>query len=182
MTENKYDWLRFWGLRDGKFMVNGYGALEDPHGAYGHVLNPEAKTIEQLQDIHCLALLGEPGTGKSEELKQQVNTSNEMRPNDAVLAFQLRDYQSDSTLCSDVFANPSVSDCRNGDQNLYLYLDSLDEGLLTVNTLANILVRELKKLPADRLYLRIACRTAEWPPTLENALREHWDEEGCKIY
>jgi predicted NACHT family NTPase len=73
-------------------------------------------------------------------------------------------------------------DWLNGDQNLYLYLDSLDEGLLTVKTLANILVRELKKLPADRLYLRIACRTAEWPTTLENGLLEHWGGEECKIY
>ena len=84
MPEKKYDWLRFWGLRDGKFMVNGYGALEDPHGANGHVLNPEAKTIEQLQDLHCLALLGEPGTGKSEELTQQVNKAVETHRNEVL--------------------------------------------------------------------------------------------------
>ncbi len=182
MPEKKYNWLRFWGPRDGKFMVNGYGALEDPHGAYGHVLNPQAKTIEQLQNVHCLGLLGEPGTGKSEEVKHQVSKSFENHRNDAVLAFQLRDYQTDVSLCADIFGNGILSRTWvNGDHNLYLYLDSLDEGLLTVNTLANLLVRELKKLAPDRLYVRIACRTAEWPTTLEQGLREHWGDEECKI-
>lgn len=182
MVGKKYNWLRFWGPRDGKFMVSSYGALEDPRGEYGHIFNPLAKTLEEVEGNHCLALLGEPGIGKSEELKQQVKTSIEMHPNDAVLLFQLRDYQLESTLCGDIFGDPAISDWRNGDQNLYLYLDSLDEGLLTVKVLANILVRELKKLPADRFYLRIACRTAEWPTTLENGLREHWGDEECKVY
>jgi hypothetical protein len=108
MAQKKYDWLRFWGPRDGKFLVNGYGALEDPRGAYGHVLNPEPKTLEQLDGVPCLALLGEPGTGKSEELKQQVNKCFEIQPNDAVLPFQLRDYQTDGSLCADIFGNRSL--------------------------------------------------------------------------
>ena len=181
MAEKKYDWLRFWGPMDGKFMVNGYGALEDPDGAYGHILNPEAKTLEQLQSIHCLALLGEPGTGKSEELKQQVNKSIETHPNDAVLAFQLRDYQTDGSLCADIFDNAVCKTWLNGDHDLHLYLDSVDEGLLTVNTLANRLVKEVRKLPADRLYLQIACRTAEWPTILEQGLREHWGDDQFNV-
>ena len=59
MAEKKYDWLRFWGPRDGKFSVNGYGALEDPHGAYGNVpklcsysaANP-TKSVWTLKDLH----------------------------------------------------------------------------------------------------------------------------------
>src|SRR5258708_33037130 len=118
MPEKKYDWLRFWGPRDGKFTVNGYGALEDPRGAYGHVLNPEAKTLEELQSIHCLALQGEPGTGKSEELEKQVSTLVKTNSRDIVLPFQLRDYHTDVRLCSDIFDKAEFRSCRNVDHNL----------------------------------------------------------------
>lgn len=183
MSEKKYDWLRFWAPRDGKVAVNGYGALEDPQGEYGHILNPEAKTLEALADIQCLALLGEPGSGKSEELKQQVETLFTAKPGDSVLRFQLRDYQTDSRLCDDIFdKNQTFQTWIQGDQRLYLHLDSLDEGLLTIPTLANLLVRELKKYPADRLYLRIACRTAEWPITLTTGIQEHWGKDAFKAY
>jgi len=50
----------------------------------------------------------------------------------------------------------------------------LDEGLLNVLSLATLLLRELKKYPPERLYVRIACRTAEWPEVLENGLVAHW--------
>ena len=183
MSEKKYDWLRFWAPRDGKVAVNGYGALEDPQGEYGHILNPEAKTLEALADIRCLALLGEPGSGKSEEFNQQVEVFSAAHPTDLVLPFQLRDYQTDVKLCNDIFDNnPTFQTWVQGDQKLYLYLDSLDEGLLTIPILANILVREFRKYPADRLYLRIACRTAEWPTTLTTGIQEHWGEEAFKAY
>jgi hypothetical protein len=183
MSEKKYDWLRFWTPRDGKVAVNGYGALEDPQGEYGHILNPAAKTLEALADIQCLALLGEPGSGKSEEFKHQVEVFSAAHPADLVLPFQLRDYQTDLKLCNDIFDNnPTFQTWVQGDQKLYLYLDSLDEGLLTISTLANLLVREFRKYPADRLYLRIACRTAEWPTTLTTGIQEHWGEEGFKAY
>jgi predicted NACHT family NTPase len=182
MSERKYNWLRFWAPRDGKVGVNAYGALEDPHGSYGHVLNPEAKTLEALNSVRCLVLLGEPGTGKSEELKQQLRIFPDTHPDDSVLLFQLRDYQTDIKLCRDIFDNPVLRSWVNGDHDLYLYLDSLDEGLLTVNTLANLLVQELKQYPTERLYIRIACRTAEWPGVLEAGLKEQWGEENFKAY
>lgn len=183
MSEKKYEWLRFWSPRDGKVAVNSYGALEDPQGPYGHIINPEARTLHALTELHCLALLGEPGTGKSEEFEKQGTAFSETHPADLVSHFQLRDFQTDLKLCRDIFDNnPKVQTWLHGDQRLYLYLDSLDEGLLTVNTLATLLVQELKKYPADRLYVRIACRTAEWPETLSIGLRAIWGEEEFKAY
>ena len=182
MIEKKYDWVRFWGPRDARLMVNAYGALEDPLGAYGQLINPQAKLIEELQSFHCLGLLGEPGTGKSEELRLHGSMIEKTKGNDAVLTFQLRDYQTDARLCRDVFENAVVHGWLTGDHNLYLFLDSLDEGLITVNTLATLLTQELKKLPANRLYVRIACRTAEWPRVLEEGLREHWRDEAFNVY
>src|SRR5258706_139762 len=164
MSETKYPWLRFWAPPEEKVRVNGYGALDDPLAEYGHILNAHARTLEALSDIHCLALLGEPGTGKSDEFEREAKCFAETHPSDLVSHFHLRDFQTDSKLCRDIFENnPKFQTWLHGSQNLYLYLDSLDEGLLTVTTLATGLVQELRKYPADRLYVRIACRTAEWP-------------------
>src|ERR1044072_6045419 len=109
MSEQKYDWLRFWAPRDAKVKVNGFGALEDPLAPYGHVINPDARTLDTLSELHCLALLGEPGTGKSEEFEKQVKAFPQTHEADLVSAFQLRDFQTDLKLCRDIFdENPKI--------------------------------------------------------------------------
>jgi hypothetical protein len=179
----KYNWQRYWGPRDAKLTVTASGALEDPEGAYGHILNPQAKTLDSLADVRCLALLGEPGSGKSVEIDRQVELLNNSGSDANLLHFQLRDFQTDLKLCQDIFDNnPTFQAWIGGQDRLYLYLDSLDEGLLNVSSLATLLVRELKKYSADRLYVRIACRTAEWPEILETGLTEHWDPENFRVY
>jgi hypothetical protein len=182
MSEKKYDWLRFWAPRDAEVKVNGYGALEDPQTEFGHILNPHARTLESLHETHCLGLVGEPGTGKSEEFEQHANSHAINNPGDLISHFHLRDFQTDGKLSSDIFDNnPTVQTWINGNQRLYLYLDSLDEGLLTVRTLATLLVKELRRFPADRLFVRIACRTAEWPESLSAGLSSIWKED-FKVY
>lgn len=44
------------------------------------------------------------------------------------------------------------------------------------------MIDELREYPVERLFLRIACRTAEWPEILENGLKELWGEEAVGIY
>ena len=61
-------------------------------------------------------------------------------------------------------------------------MDSLDECLLRVDTLATLLIDEFKKYPVDRLSLRIACRTAEWPVTLEKGLQDLWGDTNFDAY
>ena len=64
-------------------------------------------------------------------------------------------------------------------------MDSLDEGLLEIRNLATQLVDEFRKKKyrdkLNRLYLRIACRTAVFPQVLEEGLEELW-KEGLVIY
>lgn len=181
MSEKKYNWTRFWSPREAKISVNRYGALEDPLAPYGELLNPSSKTLESLAEVRCLALLGEPGLGKSVEMSQHLNFSR-TDSSAIVLDFQLRDYQTDFKLCADIFESPKLRNWLESDQKLFLFLDSLDEGLLTIETLATLLIRELTKLPRERLYLRIASRTAEWPKILEEGLRKHWGAEDFRAF
>ena len=53
---------------------------------------------------------------------------------------------------------------------------------MSISVLASLLVDEITKLPTDRLCLRIACRTADWPTVLEKGLVEIWGEEEVKRY
>src|SRR5262249_5943123 len=84
----------------------------------------------------CLVLLGEPGIGKSHEMQQQYERAKTQaaETSDAWLRFDLRDFQTDERFCNKVFENPTFRAWRNGTHHLYLYLDSLDEGLLTISS------------------------------------------------
>ena len=55
---------------------------------------------------------------------------------------------------------------------LHIYLDSLDESMLNIKTIVALLSDEFKKYPVgERLFLRIACRTADWPTLFEEQLK-----------
>lgn len=183
MLEQKYNWRRFWGVRDGIVRLTNHGMLEDPEGPYGHILNPDAKTLETLEGTPCLILLGEPGSGKSHEIDREVGELKTRQSEADVLHFQLRDFQTDLKLCQDIFDhNEGLQDWLTRQDRLHLFLDSLDEGLLNVSSLATLLIRELKKYPTEHLYIRLACRTAEWPEILERGLVEHWGIQNFRAY
>ena len=57
--------------------------------------------------------------------------------------------------------------------------------MLHIKALSGSLARGLKKFDKQllpRLYLRIACRTADWPQSLENGLRELLGKEAVQAY
>ena len=58
-------WKRFWIPRETAPALGWDGYLVDPEDGYGKVVNAQAKTLEQLEETPCVALLGEPGIGKS---------------------------------------------------------------------------------------------------------------------
>src|SRR5262249_53065282 len=51
-----------------------------------------------------------------------------------------------------------------------------------IDTVATLLIDELRKYPVQRLSLRIASRSAEWPAVLEDGMRELWGSEAVKVY
>ncbi|MDZ7960665.1 MAG: hypothetical protein RMY34_22755 [Aulosira sp. DedQUE10] len=101
---------------------------------------------------------------------------------DVCLWFKLINYDSDKDLCDAIFRDETFQAWRRGKHKLYLFLDSLDEGLLSINKLVIILKREIEKLPCDRLYFRITCRTADWKDGLEQKLRNKWGEANVGVY
>ena len=82
----------------------------------------------------------------------------------------LRSIGSEERLTRKLFENEKFRNWQQGNHRLYLFLDSLDECLLRIDTLASLLIEELGGCPIDRLGIRIACRTADWPSHLEEGL------------
>jgi hypothetical protein len=165
-----FPWKRFWCRREDSYSLGDRGFLSDPDGEHGTLLNPHLVTFDQLQAIPCLALLGEPGIGKSWSLSADLNTFLQQSPQMPTMHLDLRSYGSEDRLYRALFEDSRFLQWVEGDHDLHLYLDSFDECLLRIDNVAALLADELPKRPLNRLKLRIACRTASWPSLLENAL------------
>ncbi|MDG2990449.1 hypothetical protein L3556_05805 [Candidatus Synechococcus calcipolaris G9] len=184
MSKQTYSWKRFWCPRSGTINLADGGFLYDPDTEWGKACNPDLVSLEAIADVPCLVLLGEPGIGKSQELENlKAFTDTKICDSSQVLELNLR---SCTNLKEDLFKDETFTDWLKGSCHLYLFLDSLDEGILNIPTLAAGLVDELKKSKyqnhIDRLHLRLACRTFVFPAILEEGLKHLWKEANFAIY
>lgn len=179
-----YNWKRFWCPRTGNINLSDGGYLSDPISEFGKILNPDVVSFETIAGVPCLILLGEPGMGKSHTLEAELKfiDTNIQAEGGQTFWLDLRSYGNEDRLVRKLFENPDFVSWINGNYQLHLFLDSLDECLLRVDTLAAILIDELKKCPIDRLNLRISCRTADWPTGLEDGLKQLWGIDSVAAY
>jgi predicted NACHT family NTPase len=184
MTDKLYDWRRFWYPRGAPITLAGGGFLLDPESVYGVHCNPHVVPFSQIAGKPCLVLLGEPGIGKTTALERhRAETEAAIQQAGGTLFWRnLNAYQSDVLLVRSVFEDPVFNGWRSGNGILHLFLDSLDECLIRIDTLAALLAQELGRAPIERLRLRIACRTAVWPSLLENSLLRLWGENAVGVY
>lgn len=184
MSNQIYNWKRFWCSRTGSFNLSDGGYLADPDSEWGSLFNPEVVSYESIDTIPCLVLLGEPGIGKTHSIQTAQSSIYEKikETDDQILCLDLRSYGSEDRLIRDLFENTTFLSWKKGKHRLYVFLDSLDECLLRIDTLAALLVDEFKKYPVDRMYLRIACRTADWPNSLEDGLKQLWGENAVGVH
>ena len=171
-----FPWKRFWCRREDMYSLGDRGFLTDPDGEHGKLLNPHLVPFDQLQVTRCLALLGEPGIGKSWSLAADLDAFLQQSPELSTIRLDLRGYGSEDRLYKALFEDRRFLLWVEGDHDLHLYLDSFDECLLRIDNVAALLADELPKRPLNRLKLRIACRTASWPALLENALKARYGE------
>ena len=138
MTTPQVRWSRFWSSREATLHLDGHGYLRDPESRYDAALNPGVVPIKAIKNFPCLVLFGAPGMGKSTALDQHraeiagcVNQSG-----DHLLAKNLNAYQTDERLHRSIFESDRYQGWLVGDGHLHLFLDSLDECLARVDTVA----------------------------------------------
>ncbi len=176
-----FNWKRFWKPRDS--IQSQVTNIEPPTVVDSLYKNEDLVPFEDMLSYQCMVLLGDPGLGKSTEILRICSfLESQAIDNFDTFRLDLRDYQSDSRLFEEFQRNSDIQKWVNGTHFLQLFLDSLDEGLLTINTLATAIPKELSNLPFERLYLQIACRTADWPQILEGELKKLWGDEGVKAF
>ena len=167
------------------FMGDG-AYLFDPDSEHGKMVNPDVVAFPQIAHLPCLILLGDPGIGKSTTVttEREALVAEIERSGDSVLAIDLREYGDESRLVRDCFAAPAFRSWQSGNNTLHLFFDSLDECRLEIPTIANLLSAELRKCQPyiSRLRVRVACRTGEWPASLEKALCQLWGNNFVGAY
>src|SRR5215208_6098016 len=189
MSDLVYNWQRFWCPRGQEFKTESGGYLVDPKTGWGKHVNSHVVPFDAISNKQCLILLGGPGVGKSTALRRERETLAQMSQNEParVVDLDLRSVGSEATLRRWIFENPTFLDWASGQYHLHLFLDSLDEGLLHTQTLTDFLIGEFKQgnYPIERLFIRIACRTAVWPFSFEQGVRKLWekiDKEAVGVY
>lgn len=177
---NQYTWNRFCYPRDHALRMGADGYLPDPEDAAAHSVHALFRT-EELASRPCLVMLGEPGMGKSTALNDLFE--REQASGGALYAWHnLSKFQTDSFLVQELFRAPDFLDWRGSASLCYLYLDGLDECRVRIDTAVTLLVEEIRRLPASRLRLRIACRTTEWPAALEEVLKDQWGKDDVGVF
>ncbi|WNG34006.1 hypothetical protein F0U61_10430 [Archangium violaceum] len=172
-------WQRFWLPRGHPILLK-QGYLPEPGEQLPKGELSLATLGELLEHRRCVALLGEPGMGKATTLEQERPAIEQhcARTGAGLLWLDLKSFGSEDRLFRALFEDEMLKSWKQGSHALYVVLDSFDECHLRINTLSNLLIHELKKLPIERLRLFIACRPAHWPPSLEKRLHELWPEES----
>ncbi|MGH9846949.1 MAG: NACHT domain-containing protein, partial [Blastocatellia bacterium] len=181
MATKYFQWQRYWRPRGSSLLYGESGFLFSPGG-----YNPDSLPFERIANSPCLVLLGEPGMGKSHAIKAEREGIDEKAKllGDDVLWLDLRAYGSEDRLVNDLFKSPIFQTWIGGTHKLHIFLDSFDECQIAIKPLASLLADELEKHQpqAERLILRIACRTADWPDLLETALYKMFGNGSVKVY
>jgi hypothetical protein len=163
---------RYCCLRDAGIHLDDDGFLSDPTGLWGCAVNPRVVTLDAVCGPRCVVIIGEPGAGKSDTIRRHAPLLAGM-PATPVVSVDLAEYGTEDRLATALFAHGEVVAWRAaGSGDLCVVLDSLDECQERVSHIATVLGSELARWPTNRLYLRICCRTGDWPESLQQQL-EH---------
>ncbi len=176
-------WERFWVPLGGAISLSDGGFLLDPVREGRWAGGTQLRTLGELGGLRAIALLGEPGMGKSFALKGEAVRVRASGAGVTSIHVDLRSFSSDTLLCARVFDSAEVRAWKSGTDHLVLHLDSLDEALLRIEPIAALVGNELRRLPAERLSVRIASRTLTWPSALlMPVFEELWGKDSIGAF
>ena len=177
---------RFWIPPEGALHLADDGFLPDPEDAYTAAFNPAVVPFSAIAALRCLVLIGEPGLGKTTALvAERLALDDQLRKDAAdagVLAVDLGATREEAVLRGQLFESDRYRAWQSGTGQLHLFLDSLDEARLRVETIADLLLEGLEGAEFDRLHLRLACRSADRHRRLEDALRAGFGDDRFAVY
>ncbi|MHB1455405.1 MAG: NACHT domain-containing protein, partial [Armatimonadota bacterium] len=176
-----HKYKRFWHQIDDPIRLTEDGFLFDPEANSKINRNPNAKTFDTIDDINCLVMLGDQGIGKTYAINEAYEQKKACGANCMLLDTRTGDA---SYLDRKISINEYFQKWSNGRDKLYIFLDSMDEGSLSVKEKLDVITDCLKnfKSESNRLYIRIACRTASWLTGMEEMFCNFWDQQDVGVY
>jgi len=142
----------------------------------------EAVCLSSLRHIPCLVLLGAPGLGKSHEIRQEAQ--NNLADGEVADIVSLGRINGIDELESLVLSKARQLELGKATWNLFL--DGLDESLSQITQSRDGISSVFRKLSAiqdlSNVRLRLTCRSAEWPSSIEATLKEIWGASNTKTY
>lgn len=102
----------------------------DPRGPFARAINPHVVTLDSLDGMGCLVLLGEPGMGKSVALSGEFWR---VFPEARALWWSMEGYSDEARLVQELFSSEHWRRWLDSDYTLWLFIDAFDEGLLEVS-------------------------------------------------
>jgi hypothetical protein len=136
---------RFWCTREQTYSIGDGGYLSDRDAKHGDVWQPHALSLDDLSATRCVALLGEPGIGKSTAVAQASVAAASEATAASTMFIDLRSYGSEDRLERDISTAPAFTAWERDGDDLHLFLDSLDECRLQIPYVAALLIDLFRK-------------------------------------
>ncbi|MCK9638842.1 MAG: hypothetical protein M0R39_02955 [Prolixibacteraceae bacterium] len=179
-----YNWKRFWYKPEDTMVLDDSGFLFDPELKNKYFKTTTAVSFDQIDNIQCLILLGEPGIGKSMTLQSEFKSLKERSKYKYLVYKDLNEYSDENRLINEIFRSIEINDWLKSEDELIIFLDSYDECLLEIKKLTSIIKVQLKQFEdlSARISLRIACRTGYWTDSLTSFFELYFGEDKVAIY
>jgi hypothetical protein len=187
--DHPYDWTRWWapedqrehkGLLEATSLEGDF--LPDPDSILGRALHPSLQTLQKLQHVPALILVGEAGSGKSWDVWREHHRLLEEGVRSVLVDLRT---VTESDLVDATLGETDLATTLDSGPEAVLWVDSLDEAPTDLARVAGVLTRALEGLSdphRERLRLRLVCRSTVWPAIrdLQHSLAKLWPGDGTR--
>jgi hypothetical protein len=177
----RYDWERFWVDPRARSQIGADDFFQDPRAEPTWLRpNVDAVTLNEASSVPCLILLGEPGLGKSQAVKDAARELAESPEKPLHQRVDLGAYADAGSIRARLIEGEPWEKWVTEGRTFHLFLDSVDEAMLQFAGVADFLIEELRAASGSlsTLRLRVACRSADWTSGLTDGLKDLWREKG----
>jgi len=180
-TQIRYDWERFWVNSRARSQISADDFFGDPRAEPTWLRpNVDAVNLNEASSAPCLILLGEPGLGKSQAVKDAVRNLGASPDRPLHLSVDLGVYSDPASIRARLIEGEQWEKWVTEDRTFHLFLDSVDEAMLQFAGIGDFLIEEFRAASGSlaNLRLRIVCRSADWTSGLTDGLKDLWREKG----
>lgn len=149
------------------------GVLPDPSDQYTRYVNPTVQPLAATADRRARVLLADPGMGKTFELRAEIERLRAAGTH--AVDIDLGEFSESDNLCETIREKVKIAGPA---AELTVAFDGFDEPLkFDIDSLGELIKRELKRAGTERLRVLVASRTSLWRESLGDAFIFWWTSD-----